>query len=465
MENRFNLLTSKEWLPFQKSWSIPESDSHLYRENLRFFTLPTMEPSVVYYYGPDIENFRSAAESVGIRVTDQTGEPMQFGMIDLRSEIRTAAKRDELVKLSTRVESLIAATKRHLVNRRFLCVLAENVELNGALVPVAWDIGKLLANHLSLKDEKILCSERHSTNKLSGSKVEYALYARSDDAERHSTEPAWQLGDFLNRTAKPSRSVEIPKWFVLKPPPRKKGEVLHPAKYPESLAESFIRTYSEVGSNVIDPMSGTGSTQLAAVSAGRNGYGTELSPFFAELAINRLHEFCDPAQAALFPSESTNGTFRIVNADARDIPNLSFPSIAYACTSPPYWDMLNMKGAENQARRIEQGLQTNYSADDADLGNIADYSRFLDELTDVYVNMFKVMEPESYFTFIVKNIKKQGAAYPFAWDLTHRLLPYATPIAEHFWLQDDLSIAPYGYGNTWVSNTFHQYCVTVQLTT
>ena len=43
-------------------------------------------------------------------------------------------------------------------------------------------------------------------------------------------------------------------------------------------------------------------------------------------------------------------------------------------TSPPYWDMLNMKGAENQAKRKDKGLQTNYSNSKEDLGNIDDYN-------------------------------------------------------------------------------------------
>ena len=161
---------------------------------------------------------------------------------------------------------------------------------------------------------------------------------------------------------------------------------------------------------------------MAAVALRRNAYGTELSPLFAGLANKRLSELCDPAQGGLFPTGKEFGRFEIVQADARQIPDLGFPEISFACTSPPYWDMLNMKGAENQARRIEQGLQTNYSTDVNDIGNIADYSRFLSELTDVYLKMFQVMKPGSYFTFVVKNIKKQGLAYPFAWDLTHRLL-------------------------------------------
>jgi DNA modification methylase len=76
----------------------------------------------------------------------------------------------------------------------------------------------------------------------------------------------------------------IPSWFILKPQPRKKDEILHPAKYPEDLVEMFIRTFSRENDNIFDPMSGTGSTQLGALKLNRNGYGTELSEFFTEIA-------------------------------------------------------------------------------------------------------------------------------------------------------------------------------------
>jgi DNA modification methylase len=463
MENRFNALTSKEWLPFQKSWSVVESDEALIKDNLRFFTMPSIEPQVVYYSGPKLDEFSAVARSLGLEVSQSASIANQFALIDIRTELK---KCETLIEFNTVRDATLATVGQvvnSLLDRRFVCVLASNLELDGALIPTAWDIGKSLANLLSLKDEKLLCREKNSAKGLAGSLVEYALYARKDGVSPHRTETNWCIDTFFSRSASPGRSEDVPRWFVLKPPSRKKGEILHPAKYPESLAEMFIQAFTSPGDNVIDPMSGTGSTQLAAVSLGRNGFGTELSPFFAELANARLSEFCNPAQGGLFESEQQFGSFTIIQADARQIPKLDFPLIDYACTSPPYWDMLNMKGAENQARRVDKGLQTNYSSDANDLGNVADYGQFMTELTNAYLEMFKSMRPKSYFTFVVKNIKKQGAAYPFAWDLTHRLLEAATPISEHFWLQDDLSIAPYGYGNTWVSNTFHQYCITVQL--
>ena len=148
--------------------------------------------------------------------------------------------------------------------------------------------------------------------------------------------------------------------------------------------------------------------------------------------------------------------------DAREINSDLFPEINYVITSPPYWDMLNMKGAETQALRKEKGLQTNYSNSDNDLGNIADYNNFIDELYDVYKNLFKILKPGSFVTIVVKNIKKKGVSYPFAWDIAEKLQNELILLPPTFWCQDDISIAPFGYGNTWVSNTFHQYCLNFQ---
>jgi hypothetical protein len=122
--------------------------------------------------------------------------------------------------------------------------------------------------------------------------------------------------------------------------------------------------------------------------------------------------------------------------------------------------MLNMKGAENQAKRIKSGLQTNYSDSDDDLGNINDYDFFVDSLIEIYRNLSIILVDGARVTIVVKNIKKKGSNYPFAWDLSRKLQPYYELAEESFWLQDDISIAPFGYGNTWVSNTFHQYCLT-----
>jgi hypothetical protein len=122
-----------------------------------------------------------------------------------------------------------------------------------------------------------------------------------------------------------------------------------------------------------------------------------------------------------------------------------------------------MKGAENQAKRIESGLRTNYSENLNDMGNINDYNEFLNSISALYFEIAELLHPKAKVTIVVKNIKKKGNNFPFAWDLCRILQEKFILLPENFWLQDDISIAPFGYGNTWVSNTFHQYCLQFQL--
>src|SRR5215216_1409799 len=79
-------------------------------------------------------------------------------------------------------------------------------------------------------------------------------------------------------------------WFIHNPPPRKKGVLVHPAKFPETLAQEFIEFFTKGGETVLDPMAGTGSTLVAALRAGRNSYGIELNPRYAEIAKQMIAE-------------------------------------------------------------------------------------------------------------------------------------------------------------------------------
>src|SRR5512138_658141 len=79
-------------------------------------------------------------------------------------------------------------------------------------------------------------------------------------------------------------------WFIHNPPPRKKGVLVHPAKFPETLAQEFIEFFTKQGETVLDPMAGTGSTLVAALRAGRHSYGIELNPKYAEIARQILAE-------------------------------------------------------------------------------------------------------------------------------------------------------------------------------
>src|SRR5574339_1087964 len=79
-------------------------------------------------------------------------------------------------------------------------------------------------------------------------------------------------------------------WFIHNPPPRKKGVLVHPAKFPETLAQEFIEFFTKKAETVLDPMAGTGSTLVAALRSERNSYGIELNPKYAEIARQVIAE-------------------------------------------------------------------------------------------------------------------------------------------------------------------------------
>lgn len=471
MKNKFNRLTSKEWLPFQKSWFKFSDDNNLYRENLRFFCKSEKTNLHALYFGENYDLFSQLAKDNSIECAHAEnfeGES-QFILFDLRTYFNDNLTLDTFNKLKTKVIDIIAKQKINLEERRFISVLIPNQQTKQKYFPYAWDLAKEIGKHLSLKDEKIACfTEERNTKNLSyfqpSTDYFYCLYFRKD--ELSGTLISDENFDFYSRntqlSTKEKFTKNIPGWFVLKPQPRKKDEILHPAKYPEDLVEMFISIFTNENDNVFDPMSGTGSSQLGALKLKRNGYGTELSVFFANIANGRCKEYIDPSQQLLFHEEKLQ-KFKILNKDARLITLDDFPTLDYMITSPPYWDMLNMKGAENQAKRVQKGLKTNYSDDADDMGNIANYNDFLNSLKVVYFNIASLMKPGSYMTIVVKNIKKKGTNYPFAWDLALLLQEKLILLPEVFWCQDDISIAPYGYGNTWVSNTFHQYCLNFQI--
>ncbi len=68
---------------------------------------------------------------------------------------------------------------------------------------------------------------------------------------------------------------------------------IHPAPYPQELAERLIRMFSFAGDTVLDPFSGTGTTSVAAIASGRNSIGYEIDEHYAEIARKRLRKITD----------------------------------------------------------------------------------------------------------------------------------------------------------------------------
>ena len=248
-------------------------------------------------------------------------------------------------------------------------------------------------------------------------------------------------------------------WFIHNPPPRRKEVLRHPAKFPETLVQEFIEFFTKHGQVVLDPMAGTGSTLVAALRAGRRSYGLELSPDYAEIARQVIEE-----ERAVLGDSAVNLEALMITGDAAEIRKLAaeyqLPPVDYVITSPPYWDMLHARGAQTQQeRRASAELDVVYSEHPNDLGNLNDYTEFLETLAGIYTGLKPYLRDQAYLTIIVKNVKKGGKIYPLAWDLASELSQVYTLKDERVWCQDNVQLAPYGLGSAWVSNTVHHYCL------
>ena len=254
-------------------------------------------------------------------------------------------------------------------------------------------------------------------------------------------------------------------WFVHRPEPRGDQKIRHPASFPESLVREFILFFTKSGEIVIDPFLGTGSSLVGAVGAGRSGVGFEIVAKYAEISKRRVSDALNGKRGGDGPARKKQCWAQVIQADSKKLSETwkkkGFPPADYCITSPPYWNQLK-RNSIRQKGRVVKGLDTEYSDNPEEIGNIEDYTSFLNTMKLLFDEVYKVMKPNGYLTVITNNVFTQGRMYPLAFDTVSTLSqePYAwTPKDERVWCQDDKTLLPLGVYNAWVGNRHHQYCL------
>jgi DNA modification methylase len=254
-------------------------------------------------------------------------------------------------------------------------------------------------------------------------------------------------------------------WFVHRPEPRGDRKIRHPASFPESLVKDFVSFFTRKGELVVDPFVGTGSTLLAALETGRSAIGFDIVKKYADISKERVKDALAQNGTLEKARKSGPSWAKIIKADSAKLSKVwkrkGFPPADYCITSPPYWNQLR-KSHMRQKGRAEKGLDTTYSDDPDEIGNIEDYHDFLRALKRAFDEVYMVMKPKGYLTIITNNVFSDGRMYPLAFDTVSTLSqePFGwTPKDEKVWCQDDKTLLPLGVFNAWVGNRHHQYCL------
>lgn len=234
-------------------------------------------------------------------------------------------------------------------------------------------------------------------------------------------------------------------------------ERLHPAPFSFTDVSRLVSFFTKQGQTVLDPFSGVGSTLKACAVTGRLGIGIELNPRYVELTKLRLQKELQPG---LFPTEKQE----VFEGDARDVlKQLPAASVDFVVTSPPYWCILHKEDHKAKQERTAQNLDTRYSDDARDLGNIKSYSDFLGELTSILAQCSRVLRPQKYMAVIVSDFREKKRFHMFHADLANQLEQRGFVLKGITILyQRHKRIFPYGYPAAFVPNIHHQYILILQ---
>ena len=239
--------------------------------------------------------------------------------------------------------------------------------------------------------------------------------------------------------------------------PEAQIEKLHPAPYSFQDIGHLVRFFTKKGMKVLDPFGGVGSTAKACEVDGRICTSIELSPKWHELSIQRLE-----TEVGIGASQHHD----FINGDSCEVLR-TFPddSFDFMVTSPPYWGILNKLDQKVIKNRVENNLETKYSEDEKDLGNVSSYEDFLNILVNnVFLQCARVLRPGKYMAIVVSDFRDKSEFISFHSDLIYRLNKTAIPNGgilklqgTKILLQNHKSLLPYGYPFAYVENIHHQY--------
>lgn len=234
-------------------------------------------------------------------------------------------------------------------------------------------------------------------------------------------------------------------------------EKQHPAPFSFQDIEKLILFFTKRGMNVLDPFGGVGSTAKACAVSGRHCTSIELSSKYHALSIERLEKEVGKGASA---------HHNFINGDSCQLlPTYPTDTYDFVVTSPPYWGILHKQDQKVVKSRVANNLDTHYSDDDKDLGNMFDYEVFLDVLVDkVFMECARVLKRNKYMAIIVSDFRDKGEYVSFHSDLIYRMKNH--PIAgggrlvlqgTKILIQNHKSLLPYGYPFSYVENIHHQY--------
>jgi DNA modification methylase len=165
------------------------------------------------------------------------------------------------------------------------------------------------------------------------------------------------------------------------------------ASFDYEIPRRLILYLSKPGDLVLDPFAGSGTTLAAALRLGRTGIGFDIS--------DRAIRICQRKVELMAVGQDLKHKVKIVKHDSTSpfpIPNRSVDLIV---TSPPYFDIIR------------------YSEDLAQLGNVDDYTEFLNRLGQALRNCRDSLRMGHFLCVVTADVRKAHTYFPLHVDIVN----------------------------------------------
>lgn len=164
--------------------------------------------------------------------------------------------------------------------------------------------------------------------------------------------------------------------------------------FPQNVGRAILLLYSEPGDVVVDPFAGHNSRMDLCAKEGRHYVGYDISDRF--MAYNK-------ERAKYLRSVLPDIEIVLHHQDSRSLSKTRDGFGDFTITSPPYYDI------------------EDYGDEAAQLGKCPSYESFLDDLTMVMRENFRVLKPGAFAAWFVNDFRRDKKFFPYHIDTVERM--------------------------------------------
>jgi DNA modification methylase len=184
------------------------------------------------------------------------------------------------------------------------------------------------------------------------------------------------------------------------------------ARFIPLVPEKYIQLFSHKGETVLDPFTGSGTTNVVSLRLDRNSIGIDINRKGYEISVKRIKDILIPLTAE--PSRyrfETSDNHVIFYGDTRHeiicdnalnvLKNIPDNSIDLVVTSPPYFDVIDYEDPNPEQ-----------------WGNIHNYNAFLQKMEECFLKLHEVLKPKGFLVVNTQDVFRSDVKAPIHIDYT-----------------------------------------------